>query len=88
MTAPLKARGPGSQSARTAAAEDPRGLPARRTVIEAEYVRLILAAAERRGCRVDAILERARIDDLVVVDADDRPIGLVDTQDLTRLKLV
>ena len=62
MTAPLKARGPGSQTARTAAAEDPRGLPARRTVIEAEYVRLILAAAERRGCRVDAILERARID--------------------------
>lgn len=33
-------------------------------------------------------LERSRIDDLVVVDADGRPIGLVDTQDLTRLKLI
>lgn len=33
-------------------------------------------------------LEHSRIDDLVVVDADGRPLGLVDTQDLTRLKLV
>ena len=34
------------------------------------------------------LLEHTRIDDLVVVDADSRPIGLVDTQDLTRLKLL
>ena len=33
-------------------------------------------------------LEQSRIDELVVVDADGRPLGLVDTQDLTRLKLV
>ena len=33
-------------------------------------------------------LEQSRIDDLVVVDADGRPLGLVDTQDLTRLKLI
>ncbi|HUF62394.1 MAG TPA: KpsF/GutQ family sugar-phosphate isomerase [Verrucomicrobiales bacterium] len=34
------------------------------------------------------ILEQHRIDDLVVVDDDDRPIGLLDTQDLSRLHLV
>ena len=32
--------------------------------------------------------ERSRVDDLIVVDESSRPIGLVDTQDLTRLKLV
>src|SRR5688572_4922999 len=34
------------------------------------------------------ILEKHRIDDLVVVDADQRPIGMVDTQDLARYRLV
>ncbi len=34
------------------------------------------------------ILERHRIDDLVVVDAENRPVGLVDTQDLARFRLV
>jgi arabinose-5-phosphate isomerase len=34
------------------------------------------------------ILEKHRIDDLVVVDADHRPIGMVDTQDLARCRLV
>jgi arabinose-5-phosphate isomerase len=34
------------------------------------------------------ILEKHRIDDLVVVDAEDRPIGMVDTQDLARYRLV
>jgi arabinose-5-phosphate isomerase len=34
------------------------------------------------------ILERHRIDDLVVVDAEQRPVGLVDTQDLARFRLV
>jgi len=34
------------------------------------------------------ILERHRIDDLVVVDAANRPIGIVDTQDLARFRLV
>jgi arabinose-5-phosphate isomerase len=32
--------------------------------------------------------ERSRVDDLIVVDESSRPIGLVDTQDLTRLKLI
>jgi arabinose-5-phosphate isomerase len=34
------------------------------------------------------LLERHRIDDLVVVDDNNVPVGLVDSQDLTRLKLL
>jgi arabinose-5-phosphate isomerase len=34
------------------------------------------------------LLERHRIDDLVVVDDDGVPVGIVDSQDLTRLKLL
>ena len=29
-----------------------------------------------------------RIDDIVVMDADGKPVGLIDTQDLARLKIV
>lgn len=43
---------------------------------------------ERLAVEILQLLEHTRIDDLVVVDADSRPIGLVDTQDLTRLKLL
>ncbi|HEY5792986.1 MAG TPA: KpsF/GutQ family sugar-phosphate isomerase [Chthoniobacterales bacterium] len=34
------------------------------------------------------VLEHHRVDDLVVLDESDRPIGLVDSQDLTRLKIL
>ena len=34
------------------------------------------------------LLERHRIDDLVVVDDSNTPVGIVDSQDLTRLKLL
>ena len=34
------------------------------------------------------LLERHRIDDLVVVDDNQAPVGIVDSQDLTRLKLL
>jgi arabinose-5-phosphate isomerase len=34
------------------------------------------------------LLERHRIDDLVVVDDEGKPVGIVDSQDLTRLKLL
>ena len=34
------------------------------------------------------LLERHRIDDLVVIDDDSVPVGIVDSQDLTRLKLL
>src|SRR2546430_9145093 len=34
------------------------------------------------------LLERHRIDDLVVVDDEKKPVGIVDSQDLTRLQLL
>ena len=34
------------------------------------------------------LFESHRIDDLVVVDASGRPVGIIDTQDLTRLRIV
>ncbi len=43
---------------------------------------------ERLAVEILALLENKRIDDLVVVDDAGQPIGLVDTQDLTRLKLL
>ncbi len=43
---------------------------------------------ERLAVEILQLLEHSRIDDLVVIDADRRPIGMVDTQDLTRLKLL
>jgi arabinose-5-phosphate isomerase len=43
--------------------------------------------ADRLAVEVLQLLEHSRIDDLVVIDEDSRPIGLIDTQDLTRLKL-
>jgi arabinose-5-phosphate isomerase len=33
-------------------------------------------------------LEKARIDDLVVLDDSGHPVGMVDTQDLTRMRLL
>jgi arabinose-5-phosphate isomerase len=34
-----------------------------------------------------AVMRRHRIDDLPVVDDDDRPIGLIDVQDLVVLRM-
>ena len=50
--------------------------------------RPVTIRGERLAAEILQLLEHARIDDLVVVDDADRPIGLIDTQDLTRLKLV
>lgn len=44
--------------------------------------------ADKLAAEVLAALEQARVDDIVVVNEDNEPIGLVDTQDLTRLKIV
>jgi arabinose-5-phosphate isomerase len=44
--------------------------------------------ADKLAAEVLATLQTNRVDDIVVVDADGRPVGLVDTQDLTRLRLV
>jgi arabinose-5-phosphate isomerase len=48
----------------------------------------IAISGDRLAAEVLQILERHRIDDLVVVDANRRPIGVVDSQDLTRLKIL
>ena len=50
--------------------------------------RPVVIDGERLAVEILQLLEHSRIDDLVVVDAERRPIGLVDTQDLTRLKLL
>jgi arabinose-5-phosphate isomerase len=34
------------------------------------------------------LLERHRIDDLIVIDNENKPVGIIDAQDLTRLKLL
>lgn len=43
---------------------------------------------DRLAVEVLRLLEQHRVDDLVVVDAENKPVGLVDTQDLTRFKLL
>ena len=43
---------------------------------------------DRLAAEVLHILEKHRIDDLVVLDDDNRPIGVVDSQDLARFKLI
>jgi arabinose-5-phosphate isomerase len=48
----------------------------------------IRIGGDKLAVEVLQILEKHRIDDLVVVDAEDRPIGVVDSQDLARSKLV
>ena len=45
-------------------------------------------ASDKLAAEVLAVLGQHRIDDLVVVDSEGQPVGLVDSQDLSRLKLV
>ncbi len=66
---------------------DPAGL-GERAVGEFMTRAPVSIGGERLAVEILALLENKRIDDLVVVDDDGRPIGLVDTQDLTRLKLL
>lgn len=44
--------------------------------------------ADKLAAEVLVVLEQHRIDDLVVTDADGKPLGVVDSQDLSRLKLI
>lgn len=46
------------------------------------------ATSDRLATEVLAILEQHRVDDLVVVNERGEPVGLVDTQDLARIKWV
>lgn len=44
--------------------------------------------AGKLAAEVLATLQNFRVDDVVVVDDDGKPVGMVDTQDLTRLRLL
>lgn len=44
--------------------------------------------AGKLAAEVLATLQNSRVDDVVVVDESGKPVGMVDTQDLTRLRLV
>ena len=51
-------------------------------------LRPITIQGDRLAAEVLQILEKHRIDDLVVLDENKHPIGVVDSQDLTRLKVL
>jgi arabinose-5-phosphate isomerase len=48
----------------------------------------ITVRGDKLAVEVLRILETHRIDDLVVVDEENRPIGIVDSQDLARERLL
>jgi arabinose-5-phosphate isomerase len=48
----------------------------------------ISVAADSLAAEAVKTIGTHRVDDIVVLDAGGRPVGLVDTQDLARLKLV
>ncbi len=48
----------------------------------------ITVHGDKLAVEVLHLIERHRIDDLVVVDGERRPIGIVDSQDLARLRIV
>jgi len=48
----------------------------------------VYVEAEKLAITAVKTLRDRRIDDLVVLDAEHRPVGLIDTQDLVRLKLI
>jgi arabinose-5-phosphate isomerase len=48
----------------------------------------VTIGADKLAAEVLLVLEQHRIDDLVVTDADGKPLGVVDSQDLSRLKLI
>jgi len=50
--------------------------------------RPITIGADKLAVEVLHLIEQHRIDDLVVVDEENRPIGVVDSQDLARHRLI
>ena len=48
----------------------------------------VFVEADKLAMTAVKTLRDRRIDDLVVLDADHKPVGLIDTQDLVRLKLI
>lgn len=59
-----------------------------RPVREFMTAKPICVQGDDLAAEVLQVLERHRVDDLVVLDDSGRPIGLVDSQDLTRLKIL
>jgi arabinose-5-phosphate isomerase len=51
-------------------------------------LRPVSVEADRLAVDVLLLLERNPVDEVVVVDAEARPVGLVDSQDLARWRLV
>jgi len=44
--------------------------------------------ADALACEATAIFHRYRIDELPVVDVEDRPVGMIDVQDIVTIKVV
>jgi arabinose-5-phosphate isomerase len=44
--------------------------------------------ADALASEATALFHKYRIDELPVVDADDRPVGLIDVQDIVTIKVV
>jgi arabinose-5-phosphate isomerase len=59
-----------------------------RTVADLMTLNPVTVHRDKLAVEVLNLLERHRIDDLIVVDDDNVPVGIVDSQDLTRLKLL
>ena len=59
-----------------------------RPVEEVMTANPVTIGADKLAAEVLVVLEQHRIDDLVVTDADGKPLGVVDSQDLSRLKLL
>ena len=59
-----------------------------RSVGEVMTAHPVTINADKLAAEVLVVLEQHRIDDLVVTDADGKPLGVVDSQDLSRLKLI
>jgi arabinose-5-phosphate isomerase len=49
--------------------------------------RPITIRADRLAAEALNIFQQHRIDDLIVVDENNRPVGIIDSQDLPKLKL-
>jgi arabinose-5-phosphate isomerase len=59
-----------------------------RPVGEVMTINPVTIRADKLAAEVLMVLEQHRIDDLVVTDAEGKPLGVVDSQDLSRLKIL
>ncbi len=66
---------------------DPNSLPQDPEILKQMLVD-VTVQQDKLAVEVLNLLDRHQIDDLVVVDDANVPVGLVDSQDLTKLKLL